>query len=204
MKDGHPGVKGAKLSRHGVLDRTPREARELIAGPALVSLVDQAVGMDSGAHSKAIHDEFRIVRAIWGGDYGRNRNLGRIGGILGALREEFLNSGVVRTDAVGGQLICRHVVRCEAAIIGDRTILPLLARLICQHRTQDHPKNSAEARRRLTCDGWCPRAKEEYDDRGPWQGSHCRLGHCAHSCECGLSITLRVNRERVNKTSGFY
>ena len=132
MKDGHPGIKGAKLSRHGVLDRTPREAWELIAGPALVSLVDWAVGMDSGAHSKAVHDKIRIVRAAWGGYDRRRDDLGRVGRFPGALREDSLNPGVVWTDAVGGQLICRQVMRFEAAIICDRTILPLLARLICQ------------------------------------------------------------------------
>jgi hypothetical protein len=61
MKDGHPGIIRPKLSPHVMLNRTPCEAWELIAGCTLVSLVDRAVGMDGSAHGETVHDEIMIV-----------------------------------------------------------------------------------------------------------------------------------------------
>ena len=48
--------------------------------------------------------------------------------------KDFLNPGIVWTDAFGGQPICRQVVRFEAAIIRDRATFPLPARLFRQRR----------------------------------------------------------------------
>ena len=61
MKDGHPGIIGAELSRHGMLDRTPCEAGEFIARSTLVSFVGGAVGMDGSAHGETVHDEIMVV-----------------------------------------------------------------------------------------------------------------------------------------------
>jgi hypothetical protein len=61
MEDGHPGIIRAELSRHGMFNRTPCEAKELIAGFALVSIVDRAVGMDCTAHGKTVYDEIMVA-----------------------------------------------------------------------------------------------------------------------------------------------
>src|SRR5271154_1656154 len=103
MEDCHPRIIGAKPPAQRMLHRAPSKARKLVAGMALVSLIDGAVGMDDPADRKTIDHEIWIVRTGRCGYCDRRRCL--LSSIARTLREHPLHTGIIGADAVSGQLI---------------------------------------------------------------------------------------------------
>jgi hypothetical protein len=66
--------------------------------------------------------------------------------VFRALCEEPLNSAIIRTDTVGGQLVGRHVVGFEAIVLCKRAILPLTACLVSNGRIHHPAENSKNVR----------------------------------------------------------